>query len=123
MTLFLITRCYFHRVITPFLTEESKYSIFLIKDGSLYQIILSEETGEIKVKRYQVKNWTQLKEKIQAPELCHFKKNIFSAFSPSIILRAIFAQPPFLVSPLDLSFRFLRRKLKKIPRHSKSRPP
>jgi hypothetical protein len=33
----------------------------IIKDGLLYDISTSEETGEVKIKRYRVNNWDQIK--------------------------------------------------------------
>ena len=44
------------------------YKVFLsfnpeiIKDGFLYDIFTSEETGEVKIKRYRIKNWDQIEE-------------------------------------------------------------
>jgi len=32
----------------------------IIKDGFLYDIFTSEETGEVKIRRYRVKNWDQI---------------------------------------------------------------
>ncbi len=46
------------------------YKVFLsfnpeiIGNGLLYDIFTSEETGEVKIKRYKVKNWNQIKEGI-----------------------------------------------------------
>ena len=34
----------------------------IIKDGFLYDIFTSEETGEVKIKRYRIKNWDQIEE-------------------------------------------------------------
>lgn len=34
----------------------------IIKDGLLYDIFTSEETGEVKIKRYRIKNWDQIEE-------------------------------------------------------------
>jgi hypothetical protein len=40
------------------------FSPEIIKDGLLYDVFTSEETGEVKIKRYKVKNWNQIKEGI-----------------------------------------------------------
>jgi len=40
------------------------FSPEIIKDGLLYDVFTSEETGEVKIKRYKVKNWDQIKEGI-----------------------------------------------------------
>ena len=32
----------------------------IIKEGSLYDVFTSEETGEVRIKRYKVKNWDQI---------------------------------------------------------------
>jgi len=37
----------------------------IIKDGLLYDIFTSEETGEVKIKRYRIKNWDQIEEGIK----------------------------------------------------------
>ncbi len=34
----------------------------IIKIGFLYDIFTSEETGEVKIKRYRIKNWDQIEE-------------------------------------------------------------
>jgi hypothetical protein len=36
----------------------------IIMDGFLYDVFISEETGEVRIKRYKVKNWDKLKEGI-----------------------------------------------------------
>lgn len=38
----------------------------IIKNGRLYDIFTSEETGEVKIKRYKVKNWDQIQEGINS---------------------------------------------------------
>ncbi len=40
------------------------FSPEIINNGLLYDIFTSEETGEVKIKRYKVKNWDQIKEGI-----------------------------------------------------------
>ncbi len=46
-------RC-LYRTTLPFTPE-------IVKNGFLYAIHASEETGEVKVKRYKIKNWNQIK--------------------------------------------------------------
>jgi hypothetical protein len=36
----------------------------IIKDGFLYDIFTSDETGDVKIKRYSIKNWDQIEEGI-----------------------------------------------------------
>jgi hypothetical protein len=48
---------YLYRTTLPFTPE-------IIKSGFLYAIHTSEERGEVKVKRYKIKNWDQIKEEI-----------------------------------------------------------
>lgn len=48
---------YLYRTTLPFPPE-------IIKNGFLYAIHASEETGEVKIKRYKIKNWEQIKEEI-----------------------------------------------------------
>ena len=49
------------------------YKVFLsfnpeiIRNGLLYDIFTSEETGEVRIKRYKVKNWDQIKERMNTP--------------------------------------------------------
>jgi len=49
-------RC-LYRTTLPFTPE-------IIKNGFLYAIHASEETGEVNIKRYKIKNWEQIKEGI-----------------------------------------------------------
>ena len=37
------------------------YRPYIIKNGYLYARIANEETGEVFVKRYRIKNWDQIK--------------------------------------------------------------
>jgi hypothetical protein len=46
---------YIYRTVLPFTPE-------IIKNGFLYYIHASKETGEVKIKRYKIKNWNQIKE-------------------------------------------------------------
>lgn len=48
---------YLYKVYLPFTPE-------IIKKGYLYDIYTSEERGEVKIKRYKIKNWLQIKDKI-----------------------------------------------------------
>jgi hypothetical protein len=48
---------YLYRTILSFYPD-------IIKNGLLYDRYTSEETGEVKIKRYKVKNWNQIKEGI-----------------------------------------------------------
>jgi len=45
---------YLYKASLPFTPE-------LIRNGCLYDIYTSEETGEVKIKRYRVKNWDKIK--------------------------------------------------------------
>lgn len=45
---------YLYRVKLPFFPE-------VIRDGYLYDIYTSDETGEVKIERYRIKNWDQIK--------------------------------------------------------------
>jgi len=48
---------YLYKTTMPFSPE-------IIKNGYLYDQHTSEETGEVRIRRYKVKNWNQLKERI-----------------------------------------------------------
>jgi hypothetical protein len=45
---------YLYKVRLPFSPE-------VIRDGCLYDVYASEETGEVKIKRYRIKNWDTIK--------------------------------------------------------------
>lgn len=49
---------YLHITSLPFSPD-------LVKDDRFYDIFTSEETGEVKIKRYKIKNWDQIKEGIE----------------------------------------------------------
>lgn len=36
-----------------------------IKNGNIYSVFTSEETSEVRIKRFKIKNWNQIKERIQ----------------------------------------------------------
>ena len=40
------------------------FSPEVIKNGFAYDVLTSRETGEVKIKRYKIKNWDQIKEEI-----------------------------------------------------------
>jgi len=40
------------------------FSPEVIKNGFAYDVLTSRETGEVKIKRYKIKNWDQIKEGI-----------------------------------------------------------
>lgn len=50
---------FIHRIRMGFLPN-------LIKDGYLYNIEADDDTGEVFIKRYKIKNWKQIKEEIQS---------------------------------------------------------
>jgi hypothetical protein len=45
---------YLYKTFLPFSPD-------IVKNGVLYDRFTSEETGEVKIKRYKVKNWDQIK--------------------------------------------------------------
>ncbi|MFB0566106.1 MAG: NHL repeat-containing protein [Candidatus Aminicenantaceae bacterium] len=48
---------YLYTTNLPFIPE-------IIKDGFLYDIFTPEETGEVRIKRYKISNWTDIKDTI-----------------------------------------------------------
>ena len=48
---------YLYKTVFPF-------APFVIKDGFFYTRVVNEDTGEVFVKRFRIKNWEQIKEGI-----------------------------------------------------------